>query len=91
MQLHVTDRNSFAPVLTATALLQAAWSLWPDQVQWRTEVYEFVEDPIAIDLLGGSADLRQEVESGVPLREVLSRWQDEVQPFLARRMRHLLY
>ena len=44
-----------------------------------------------IDLLGGSADLRQEVESGVPLREVLSRWQDEVQPFLAQRTRHLLY
>jgi len=91
VQLHVTDRRSFSPVLTATALLQAAWALWPNEVQWRTEVYEFVEDPIAIDLLGGSAQLRQEIESGVPLREVRSRWQDEAQTFLSQRGRHLLY
>jgi len=77
--------------LTATALLQAAWSLWPDEVQWRTEVYEFVADPIAIDLLGGSAALRHEIENGVSLSRVRSRWQDEVQTFATQRERHLLY
>jgi len=91
VQLHVTDRQAFSPVLTATALLQAAWSLWPDEVQWRTEVYEFVADPIAIDLLGGSAALRHEIETGVPLSAVRSRWQDEVQTFATQRQRHLLY
>jgi len=91
VQLHVTDRRAFSPVLAATALLQAAWNLWPDEVAWRSEVYEFVEDPIAIDLLGGSAALRHEIEHGVPLAQVRSRWQDEVQVFAAQRQRHLLY
>ncbi|MBJ95959.1 MAG: hypothetical protein CMP23_15965 [Rickettsiales bacterium] len=91
VQLHVLDRQCFEPVLSAVALLQAAWSLWPDEVRWRTEVYEFVEDPIAIDLLGGSAALRHEIEQETPLSRVRERWQDEVQTFIAQRKRHLLY
>ena len=87
VQLHVTDRHAFSPVLTATALLQSAWSPWPQDAQWRTEVYEFIEDPIAIDLLGGSSALRHEIETGVPLSEVRSRWQGEVQPFADQRQR----
>jgi uncharacterized protein YbbC (DUF1343 family) len=91
VQLHVTDRQAFSPVLTATALLQSAWSLWPQKAQWRTEVYEFVEDPIAIDLLGGSSALRHEIETGVPLSDVRARWHDEVHAFAQQRQRHLLY
>jgi len=91
VQLHVTDRRAFSPVLAATALLQSAWSLWPDDAQWRTEVYEFVKEPIAIDLLGGSDALRREIEQGVPLSQVRARWQSEVQTFLEGRSRHLLY
>jgi uncharacterized protein YbbC (DUF1343 family) len=91
VQLHVTDRRAFSPVLAAVALLQSAWSLWPDDVRWRTEIYEFVEDPIAIDLLGGSDALRHEIEGSVALSQIRARWQDEVQTFQAGRKRHLLY
>ena len=91
VQLHVTDPDTFRPVMVATALLKAAWSLWPDDARWRTERYEFVSEPIAIDLLGGSAALRGEVESGAPLRTIQGRWDDEAAAFLQTRKRYLRY
>ena len=91
VQLHVTDRGLLSPLLAAVALLQSAWALWPQQVRWRTEVYEFVKEPIAIDLLAGSDALRHEIEQGVPLATVRARWADEVQVFAEGRSRHLLY
>jgi uncharacterized protein YbbC (DUF1343 family) len=77
--------------MVATALLKSAWRLWPDEAQWRTERYEYVSEPIAIDLLGGGPTLRNEVEEDVPLAAIQDRWDDEVQPFLKERKQFLLY
>lgn len=90
IQLHVTDPLSFAPVMVATALLKCAWRRFPESA-WRTERYEYVEDPIAIDLLGGSPDLRREVEGDVPLPEIQERWDDEAAGFHKLRARCLRY
>ncbi len=91
VQIHVTDREAFRPVITSVALLKAAWRRWPESVRWRTLTYEFVADPIAIDLLGGSAALRHEVENDVPLRAIQERWDLERAEFDAQRLRYLLY
>jgi uncharacterized protein YbbC (DUF1343 family) len=91
IQIHVTDAEAFRPVMVATALLKSAWRLWPDEAQWRTERYEYVSEPIAIDLLGGGPTLRNEVEEDVPLAAIQDRWDDEVQPFLKERKQFLLY
>jgi uncharacterized protein YbbC (DUF1343 family) len=91
IQLHVTDPTAFRPVMVATALLKAAWALWPRDVAWRTERYEYVEDPIAIDLLGGNAALRAEIEGGADLTEIQARWDAEAAAFLESRARFLVY
>jgi len=91
IQLHVTDAEAFRPVMVATALLKSAWRLWPEESQWRTERYEYVSEPIAIDLLGGGAALRQEIERDTALGEIQARWDAEVQPFGEARERFLLY
>jgi len=91
VQLHVTDAEAFRPVMVATALLKSAWRLWPGDALWRTERYEYVTEPIAIDLLGGGAALREEVESDTSLGAIQDRWDHEVQPFLEDRQRFLLY
>ncbi len=91
IQLHVTDPQRFRPVMVATALLKSCWRLWPRDAAWRTAAYEFVEDPIAIDLLGGTDALRHEVEGDVPLRRIQERWDDQSADFRAQRARYLLY
>ena len=64
LQLHVTDRRAFRPYRTGIALLAAAHRLAPDGFRWRSEPYEFVTDPPAIDLLTGSDEVRRAIERG---------------------------
>jgi uncharacterized protein YbbC (DUF1343 family) len=74
VQLHVTDRKTFQPVRTGLAVL---WSLRRhagDRFQWRTEEYEFVTNPIAIDLLFGSDRERLMIEAGAHWRDIAATW-----------------
>jgi uncharacterized protein YbbC (DUF1343 family) len=64
VQLHVTDRRAFRPYRTGIALLAAAHRLAPEGFRWRSEPYEFVVDPPAIDLLTGSDEVRRAIERG---------------------------
>ncbi|MBI3879026.1 MAG: DUF1343 domain-containing protein [Verrucomicrobia bacterium] len=91
VQLHVTDRAAFQPVRTSLALLAAMREMSGRNFAWRTEVYEFVRDPIAIDLLFGSARERTHLESGKPWRDLLAAWATEEAAFAHRRHTALLY
>ena len=91
VQLHVTDRAEFQPVRTSLALLSAMREMSGDKFAWRTEVYEFVSNPIAIDLLFGSDRERQQIEAGKPWREIASSWELEEQAFDHRRHSAWLY
>ncbi len=91
VQIHVTDRRTFQPVRTSLALLAAVREMSGDKFHWRTEIYEFVKNPIAIDLLFGSGRERQLLESGRPWREVLSAWTQEEGAFADRRHMELMY
>lgn len=91
VQLHVTDRAEFQPVRTSLALLAAMREMSGAKFAWRTEVYEFVREPIAIDLLFGSARERTHLETGRPWRELPALWESEESAFARRRHMVLLY
>ncbi|MEW2414648.1 DUF1343 domain-containing protein [Streptomyces sp. NPDC046866] len=65
VQLHVTDRESFAPVRTAVAMLGTLRRLYPDRFAWRADGEGGGSDrrPF-IDLLWGSDRLRRTVDAG---------------------------
>jgi uncharacterized protein YbbC (DUF1343 family) len=91
VQCHVTDRRPFLPVRTGYAFLQIARALSPGDFQWRTEIYEYVTNPIAIDLLFGSARERLAIEQGIPWQDACSVWEPEERTFRQRREPALLY
>jgi uncharacterized protein YbbC (DUF1343 family) len=91
VQLHVTNRGSFQPVRTSLALLEAMREMSGEHFAWRTEVYEFVKEPIAIDLLFGSGRERKHLEAGKPWRDLNREWQDDEAAFAHRRHTALLY
>lgn len=91
VQLHVTDRMAFRPVRTSLALLVEMRRQDPAAFAWRTATYEFVDDPIAIDLLFGSDRERRAIEAGVDWREIAAAWEPEEQEFADRRRAALLY
>ncbi|HEV3030717.1 MAG TPA: DUF1343 domain-containing protein [Polyangia bacterium] len=90
VQLHVTDRPAFRPYRTGLALLAAARGEAPDEFRWRTEPYEFVADPPAIDLLTGSDAARRAIEGGASLDELASDFAEFERSFAERRAPHLL-
>ena len=55
------------------------------------EPYEFVSNPIAIDLLFGSDRERLAIEAGIDCREVAAAWEPEERAFTERRAAALLY
>jgi uncharacterized protein YbbC (DUF1343 family) len=86
VQIHVTDRERFAPVAVYTALVALCHHQAPDDFRFRTEAYEFVDDIPAFDLLTGSAHAREMVEAGEPAHEVArfvsnadATWSDRMQ------------
>ncbi len=91
VQLHPNDRALFQPVRTSLALLAAARELSDNRFRWRTEAYEFVEKPIAIDLLFGSSRERLALEAGAPWQEIAAPWKQEETEFRERRRPLLLY
>lgn len=91
VQLHVTDRHAFQPVRTSLALLIELRRQDPERFAWRTEPYEFVADPIAIDLLFGSGRERLAIEADVDWREIAAAWEPEERTFSERRRAALLY
>lgn len=91
VQLHVTNRATFRPYRTGVALLHVARELAPADFAWRTEVYEFVKDPPAIDLLTGSAAVRTGIDEGQPFEEICASFAAYESQFSAECAPFLLY
>jgi len=90
VQLHVTDRAAFRPYATGIALIASAHRLAPDEFRWRTEPYEFVADPPAIDLLSGGDDVRRTVDASAPLGQLVATFAPFERAFAERRRPALL-
>jgi uncharacterized protein YbbC (DUF1343 family) len=92
VQTHVTDRETFKPLRTGVALLSAIWKLDKGKhCRWRTEPYEFVEDPPAIDLLAGGDWLRKEIEAKGTTEDLWRGWFAQEEAFRTRCEHILLY
>ena len=91
LQLHITNRNAFRSISAALALIQEVCLAHPEDFGWREEVYEFVGDRLAIDLLIGDPIIRQAVENQVPINEIVSSMALSRATFEARRKEHLIY
>ena len=46
---------------------------------------------LPIDILAGSSALREQIEAGVPVRDIAASWEPAVAEFLTLRDRFLLY
>jgi uncharacterized protein YbbC (DUF1343 family) len=95
VQPHMVDASVFSSVRLYTAFIAWARASAPESFRWRTEAYEFVSDPIAIDLLFGSDRERLWIESGGfgrgEIDDLLAAWRGEEEEFLERREPFLLY
>jgi uncharacterized protein YbbC (DUF1343 family) len=91
VQLHVTNVETFRPYRTGVAVVKACHDQSPDLFKWRHRAYEFVDKIPAIDLLAGSAALREGIAAGASLDELSARWPRDEGAFAEEREQYLLY
>jgi molybdopterin-guanine dinucleotide biosynthesis protein MobB len=69
---HVHDPQAYRPFETGVRVLEACRTTAPREFGWRREAYEFEARP-AIDLLTGSPELRELLDSGADLERYCER------------------
>ena len=87
----VTERRALDSLRLGLVVLEALMRADPEHFAWRTQTYEFVDEPIAIDLLCGSSEARVALESKVSPAELLAGWQPQLHAFADQREGCLLY
>jgi len=90
-QVHMLDRRTFRPVESGVALIEAFRAASPEQFAWKPPPYEYEYDKMPIDCLAGSSELREQIDAGMPAREIARSWEPAVARFMAIRERFLLY
>jgi len=91
VQPHVLDRRTFRPVETGVALIEAFRAAAPDQFRWKDPPYEYEYEKMPIDCLAGSATLREQIDAGVPARDIAASWDGPVRAFERLRAEFMLY
>ncbi|MCY7346816.1 MAG: DUF1343 domain-containing protein [Pyrinomonadaceae bacterium] len=89
--LHVTDRETFEPVLTGLALIKTIYEIYPNDFQWRTTPYEYEFDRNPFDVIAGTNKIRKMIENGKSIEEIKNSWQTDVENFNRIRKSYLLY
>jgi len=89
VQVHVLDRQAFRPVETGVYLLATIKRLYPGDFRWLPTSWE--GQPPHIDLLAGTDRLRQALDAGVPVPDIVAEWQPGLAAFLQEREEVLLY
>lgn len=91
IQIHITDRRAFKPVITGIAITSAIRELYPDQFSWKQPPYEYVYDKLPFDVINGSASVREMIEAGATINEIEESWRAGLTQFASKRKKYLLY
>ncbi len=91
VQIHVTDRSVFEPVIAGVATIKVAYDLYTDQFYWKEPPYEYVYDKNPFDVISGTDKLREAIERGDSVESIAAAWKAEAEEFKELRRQFLLY
>jgi uncharacterized protein YbbC (DUF1343 family) len=91
VQIHVTDRQEFEPVLTGIALVKVAYDLYESEFRWKEPPYEYVYDRNPFDVIAGTSSIREAIERGDTIEGMQASWADAFENFMNVREQYLLY
>jgi len=92
VQVHVLEAEAFQPYAAYLRMIEAAHRQCPRGTSFfRTEVYEYVVDRPALDLLTGGSEVRTALEAGTDLDALLRAQQVGAEAFESERAPHLSY
>ncbi|MDX6613286.1 MAG: hypothetical protein QOD75_2472 [Blastocatellia bacterium] len=91
VQLHVTDRASFEPVISGIAVVKTIHDLYPGEFKWKLPPYEYEYDKNPFDVISGTAAMREAFERGDSLQSIEESWQAPLAEFMKLRAGYLMY
>lgn len=91
VQIHITDRETFTPVINGIAMVKTAYDLYRDNFQWRQNAYEYEFDKNPFDVVCGTDKIRKAIENGVSIKQIEDSWVKGLKDFFEIRKPHLLY
>jgi uncharacterized protein YbbC (DUF1343 family) len=87
--VHVIDRAVFRPLRTGLHAIAAVKALWPDAFAWRRSSWE--GRPPHFDLLIGNNWVREQLDAGQPVGDIVARWQATLAAFDQQRQQVFMY
>jgi uncharacterized protein YbbC (DUF1343 family) len=91
VQIHVTNRKSFEPVLAGIAMVKLAYDMYPNHFRWKEPPYEYVYDQNPFDVISGTSKIREAFERGMTLDSIAKSWKAPLAAFAQLRQSYLLY
>ncbi|WLD92811.1 DUF1343 domain-containing protein [Alkalihalobacillus sp. AL-G] len=88
VQIHVTDKEAFHPVETGLHLVKTIHDMYPADFAFRAENSSGVS---FFDNLIGNGWVREAIENGESVDDIISRWQDDLNQFKELRENYLIY
>ena len=89
--LHITERDSFEPVITGLAMIKTVYDLFPKDFKWKDTPYEYEFDRNPFDIIAGTTKVREMIEKGKSIDEIKLSWKDDVKDFSELREKYFLY
>ena len=91
VQVHVTNREDFEPVVVGVAMVKTAFEMYPEDFRWQEPPYEYVYDRNPFDVIAGTNELRLAFERGDSLETIEASWREPLAAFMSVREQFLLY
>lgn len=91
VQIHVTDREAFEPVIAGVAMVKTAYDMYGEDFRWKEPPYEYVYDRNPFDVIAGTTALRRAFEEGTSVEDIEQGWQAGLAEFKKLREPYLLY
>jgi uncharacterized protein YbbC (DUF1343 family) len=91
VQIHVTDRKAFEPVVAGIGIVKTAFDMYGDEFRWKDPPYEYEYDRNPFDLISGTSKVREAIERHDSLATIQASWEAPLRDFEALRERFLLY
>jgi uncharacterized protein YbbC (DUF1343 family) len=81
-QLHITNRNIFRPITTTLTILSMVKQLYGNKLEFHKAYFDYVV---------GNSNVRQALERGVPVKNIIAGFQPGLNDFAKLRKPFLLY
>ncbi|HEY6045205.1 MAG TPA: DUF1343 domain-containing protein [Pyrinomonadaceae bacterium] len=91
VQIHVTDRDSFEPVIAGVAIVKIAHDMYGEEFNWKEPPYEYEYDRNPFDVISGTLKLREQIERGDSIATIARSWEPGLRQFEELRRQFFLY